>query len=263
MSSETTNTNDLEIIELNNKLEEKNKIIEDLKKEVEEERLISSKTKEYLFILENKHNIGSPQLLIYNTGRIDIKNIGTKNNTVKLIDNPDINSNITFPSWMETDKGKGMAIESINGNIYLKFKCINSGELNILLKGLFIKDKKEELFPIYIDYTSLTINGEEQLNESQLTWFGEPYIIKKEVDDGEIIELNVKWKPFSKDSFYKNTKVLKLENKNKTQKEEIIKIKSENKKLKNDYKELEKKYESILSSKSWRITKPLRSIKNK
>lgn len=62
MSSKTTDINNPQITELNNKLEEKDKIIEDLKNELKEEKLISSKTKEYLFILENKNSIKDKEI---------------------------------------------------------------------------------------------------------------------------------------------------------------------------------------------------------
>lgn len=53
-----------------------------------------------------------------------------------------------------------------------------------------------------------------------------------------------------------------LQNKNKKLEEEKLRVKDENQRLKNEIESLKKEKEEILNSKSWKITKPLRDIKN-
>ena len=85
----------------------------------------------------------------------------------------------------------------------LTIKCVNDGELHISLKGRDIRDKNRIRFPVYIDYTSLKINGEEMLEESQLTWHDKPYVHTKPVANGEELKIHLEWKPFDGDSVYK------------------------------------------------------------
>ena len=76
-----------------------------------------------------------------------------------------------------------------------------------------------------------------------------------EADNGSEFELMV-------NNYKLNVKKEKLEMKVEVLKEKINKIKNENKKLKNENKALKKKTNSILNSKSWKLTAPLRKFKN-
>ena len=183
-------------------------------------------------------------MLNYITSRIDIKNFGDENNSIEIIDMSD-STNIQFPNWFKDKKGQGIQIENPNGTLNIKLKCIQKGTLNIFLKGRDVRDKEGTRFPVYIDYTSLKINGKEQLTENKLIWHDEPYIIKKEVKDSELITIQAEWKPFNPTSLYENKKlknlerkVEKLTEKNTKQKEKIKELKSENKKMKRKLKEI-------------------------
>lgn len=66
-------------------------------------------------------------LKMYNLARIDLKNYGSKDNKIRLIEKTLPLSSITFPNWFKSDDGEGMVIESENGSINL--------ELNVLMMG--------------------------------------------------------------------------------------------------------------------------------
>lgn len=176
----------------------------------------------------------------YYTSRIDIRNFGNEDNTIEIITKSDLDAKIKFPKWMESEKGKGMSIESNKLSIDLKIKCINDGKLKIFFRSQDIKDKENNRFPVYIDYTSLIINKKEYITENQLTWFDDSFTITKDVKDNELITIHAEWMPFTKSSLYENKKLIKLEkefekltnNFNKTN-EKIEELKSKNKKLKN------------------------------
>jgi len=80
-------------------------------------------------------------------------------------------------------------------------------------------------------------------------------------DELKINFLNV-IKSNSYEEYKTKTKIYKLENKIKLEKEINSKLLKENKKLKNKLKKEQKKNKKLISSKSWKITKPLRKIRN-
>lgn len=197
-------------------------------------------------------NISAQKLLKnYNTCRIDIKNYGNSKNSIDIISNSE-NTKINFPNWLKDKSGTGITIQSDFNYIDLKIKCINDGILNINLRSIDIRDKKDKRFPIYIDYTTLIINSKEYITENKLTWHDEPYIIKKDVKNNELITIHVEWQPFSSSSLYENMKsknleekVKKLTDNNNKQKEkieeqenEINELKTKNEKLNNKLKEI-------------------------
>ncbi|OWT33488.1 hypothetical protein BGI41_02185 [Methanobrevibacter sp. 87.7] len=208
--------------------------------------------------LNNHININD--LKVYDTCRIDIKNKGN-NNHIEIIENND-NLDIKEPNWFKDKTGIGYTIENDKNSLNLKFKCIGNGVINIILKGPDRRDKNNNRFPIYIDYTNFLINNEIILNKHQLVWHDKPYIYKKDVKNGEIIKLHIEWLPFNKNSLYNNEEKVLKEKISKMKKEDN-KLKTENNNLKEKYNNLKKEHEEILSSNSWKITKPLRNIKNK
>lgn len=168
-------------------------------------------------------------LSIYYTARIDFKNAGNYTNSIEVIDSSD-NLNITFPKWFKNHQGTGMVITSENNQLDLRLKCIKNGLLYIYLRGLDVKDKNKNRFPVYIDYSSLIINGKEYIEENKLIWHDEPFLVTKNVKNNELITIHAEWKPFNSSSLYENKKLSELE-------EEIEKLKDKNKKLENKLKE--------------------------
>lgn len=126
------------------------------------------------------------------SARIDILNMNAPNNTIKLINPPEF-IKVNFPSWFSTDKGKGAVIETNEKIVNLKFRCIKKGLLDITLRGPDVRDKLGNRVPNYVDFKSFKVNNEEIISENVTVWHDDPYIFKKKVNNGEIIELNFEW----------------------------------------------------------------------
>lgn len=141
-------------------------------------------------------------LLKYLILRMDIKNSSTESNCIKIIENNDANSEISFPEWYSNHLGKGLVLESKNGKIKIKVQCVGEGLLEIKFRGKDVRDKGGNRFPVFIDLTKVFINEEMILNENKLIWHDKPYLFKKEVVDGEIITIEVEWMPFTNSSLY-------------------------------------------------------------
>ena len=178
-------------------------------------------------------------LSIYYTARIDIKNYGQDSNSIEIVENSDPSSIIMYPKWFNKEQGTGITIQSKKLSLDLKIKCINNGELNLTFITLDTKDREGNRFPAYIDYTSIKINGVEQLKENKLIWHDELFVIKRKVKNNELITINIEWKPFTSSSLYTEKIIIdlrkqveKLAEENKIQLEEIEYLENKNKKLK-------------------------------
>lgn len=141
-------------------------------------------------------------LINYGIGRIDMINQGNENNEIEILENSDRFLEYYYPQWFKRENGQGLVITSKKLKLDLKIKCINDGELNIYLKSKQMKDKKGNAFPVYIDYTNVTINGENLLKNPKLVTNNKPHIIQKPVKDSEILDLHIEWLPFNNNSYY-------------------------------------------------------------
>ena len=142
-------------------------------------------------------------LLNYATARIDMVNKGNQNNSLEVLEVSDNFADVDYPEWLKKEDGSGLIAVSQKGTLDLKVKCINDGELNIYLKSRDVKDENRIRFPIYIDYTKCTINGEDILTENTLATHSKPYLINRAVKDSEILDIHLEWKPFDYTSNYK------------------------------------------------------------
>ncbi len=188
------------IDDLNN---EKPKIVGNDEKEKFEKELKKANFETRLFLKHIKNNNPMNNLSFYNQARIDMKNHGTKDNRIEVINTIIPLHNLNFPNWLKNEEGEGLMIRSEKGSIDIKIKCINDGILKISLRGPDIRDKNSNRFPVYIDYTNFTVNNEPILKENTLVWHDTPFLFKKEVKNSEILDLHVEWLPFNESSIYK------------------------------------------------------------
>ena len=128
------------------------------------------------------------------TARIDIKNFGNSENNIEIIENSDTGSSITYPGWFNDEKGIGTQIQSKNGSIKLKIKCINDGLLKIFLKGIFYKNNDHnKVLPIFIEYTKFMVNDENIIEKSVITCHDEPFCFEKNVRNEDMINVIIQW----------------------------------------------------------------------
>ena len=132
--------------------------------------------------------------------RIDIKNFGNETNDIIIVESDDSSVNVTKPNWFSDDEGIGTVINSVKGSLNLSFKCVNDGRLEIAFKGIDYKDKKDNRIPIYVDYNEIVIDGKTIIEGSRVSWHDNPYIYTDEVKDGQIVDIQLKWAPFTQES---------------------------------------------------------------
>lgn len=149
-------------------------------------------------------------LMKYFTARIDIKNFGNDSNDIIINKISDWSAKYHYANWLTNNQGKGITIQSDSGSLDLELQCVNQGILKIWLRGIDCRDKRNNCFPVYIDYINFQINDEKIIEKNILTWHHEPYIYEKEVKNSEIIKIHIEWMPFNNFSEY-DDKLFKIQ----------------------------------------------------
>lgn len=138
------------------------------------------------------NNINSLNLR-YNCLRVDIKNRGSLSNDIELLE---YGKNISMykPDWLKDKWGIGCQLEECQGDFKFIFKCINSGNLKITIRGIDFRDIDNNRIPIYVNFTNLTINNDTILNQNYLVWHDEPYILEKTCENQQLFYFDLKYK---------------------------------------------------------------------
>lgn len=139
--------------------------------------------------------INSHKIEKYNTARIDLINMGGKNNFLEIMNISDDSADVLFPEWYKNENGQGSVIQTQKSSIKIKLKCINDGNLSICIRGVDYRDSKNNKIPIYIIFKKLLINDEVIFDDEKLVWNDACYIKTIPVVNGEIISLNIEWSP--------------------------------------------------------------------
>lgn len=176
----------------------------------------------------------------YQTARIDMKSYGSEKNRINILSNSDDYSKVSYPKWLKNQDGEGLIIESFNDYLDLEIQTVGDGELKISLRARDVRDRNSERFPIFIDYTSFSVNDDEYLEDNALVSHDHPFIIKRKVNDSEILKIHFEWSVFTFHSVYdeKLRSDYKLKSENEELKQNVKDLKNENNLLKEQLDEM-------------------------
>ena len=126
----------------------------------------------------------------YYTLSVDIKNIGGKDcNLVERIVTPKAFS-ARKPAWL---KPNGVTIESQSERMKIVVQAGGDGELEIDLLGRDMQNADKKRYPVWIDVHWFTVNGEVIFKDTKTVCHGRPFVYKRNVADGELLELELVW----------------------------------------------------------------------
>ena len=126
----------------------------------------------------------------YYTIRVDIKNLGGKDcNLVERIVTPKAFS-ARKPAWL---KPNGVTIESQSDRMKIVVQAEGDGELEIDLLGRDMRNADKKQYPVWIDVHWFAVNGEVVLKDTKTVCHGRPFVYKRNVADGELLEIELKW----------------------------------------------------------------------
>lgn len=205
------------------------------------------------------------RMKIFNRARIDLINKGNNSNAIEIVEKDDSALKILNPDWFRNNEGIGTELISDKGNLNFSFKCINDGNLNMEFRAVHHKENNIKT-PVYINYNEIVVDDEVVLKADRATWHDDPFIFNKPVKDGQVVNVKVKWtslnKSVSSNAVFNEQEINNIKNAKKSKNDEIAKLKQQLKTLKQENKELSRVKEEILSSNSWKLTEPLRKIKD-
>ena len=119
--------------------------------------------------------------------RIDIKNTGGTKHSVSITAN---GATISSPSWFANAQGIGKIVESCEHRLIMNVQVRMDGKLTCHFRA---SDKRYigEKFPLWVDYVSIYIDGQEILPQPVATWHDEPFCYEMPVKDGQKLTFEI------------------------------------------------------------------------
>ena len=132
---------------------------------------------------------------------VDVKLMSTTGN-FQILSVSDNKANITKPNGLNKG-GIGYTIKSYAGDIELTLKATVKGQINLDLKGMNIRNPEDKYkhIPYWIDYTKLTVNGQNVFDTLTPVWHDKPYHYTMNVKANEEINVKFQWIPRRNDFF--------------------------------------------------------------
>ena len=127
----------------------------------------------------------------WNTCRLDVKNIGTENNSIEIIEK-DGNIITDFPQWFKDQQGTGCVVSS-KYPIHLKIRCLQKGNFSVAFKGPDYR-YREKRYPVHICYNNFKVNNKLEFSKDFLLWHNLQHIFSQKCEDNEIIDLKIEFK---------------------------------------------------------------------
>lgn len=99
---------------------------------------------------------------------------------------------VVHPRGMRQDGQDGFCLIGQHSKVCFSCKCRRSGVMRIALLGIDVRsvDGKSRI-PMYADYVSVKISGEEMLAGRVTAWHGSPHWIKVGFKDGETVRIEI------------------------------------------------------------------------
>ena len=127
------------------------------------------------------------------SARFDILNRGNDKNTVEIIGISDEYASRKYPKWFKKDFGSGLVIQSSNGHIDFKIKCINDGNLDLKLRGVDFRGFNNNKIPISIEFNKFLINDEVIFDENTLVTHDNPFSHSLPVKNNDEYTIHAEW----------------------------------------------------------------------
>lgn len=128
---------------------------------------------------------------------IEIKNVGSPENRFIFLKKDFSDAELSFPKWATSRLGQGCHILTEQQCLSFKLQCMNAGFLRFYLLGPKAQYDDKNEYPVFVVFDKLVINGQDVLEGSKIVSHENYHIFKKDVEDGEIIDVMIQWHPFN------------------------------------------------------------------
>ena len=95
--------------------------------------------------------------------------------------------------WMPKFGNQGYVIQRYDGAKNIKLKALKDVDIDIILRGPDKRDENKKFIPVWVKYTSLTINGKKILSEPVSVWHNRPFHHTIKAKSGDEIKIHAEW----------------------------------------------------------------------
>lgn len=96
--------------------------------------------------------------------------------------------------WMTKIGKQGYIIQQQGSSMNFVIEPLNDCQIKLDFMGKDVHDESNHYTPMWVEYTSLTINGEEILDEETPAWLKKPFTHVIHAKAGENYTVSAKWK---------------------------------------------------------------------
>ena len=101
--------------------------------------------------------------------------------------------NQTPTDWMRKANHLGYVLQQDGNKMDKQIKINQDISLTICLRGPDKRDKDNTPIPVWVDFTSLTINGNEILSRVTPVWHNRPFNYTIKLQKGDVVNLHAEW----------------------------------------------------------------------
>ena len=95
--------------------------------------------------------------------------------------------------WMQKSGNQGYVVQKDKNSTDISIKSLNDNELMIVLRGPDKRDENKKFIPVWVKYTSLTVNGKKILSEPVSVWHNKPFRHTVKAKAGDEIKIHAEW----------------------------------------------------------------------
>ena len=96
--------------------------------------------------------------------------------------------------WMPRLGYQGYTVQRKSNKAKINIKVLNDAEITMILRGPDKRDANNKIIENWVDYTSVTINGDEILPKTTATWHNKVFRHMINATAGDEIEIKARWK---------------------------------------------------------------------
>lgn len=96
-------------------------------------------------------------------------------------------------SWMKNINSRGYVVQKNGSNNNFTINVINDTDIKLVLRGPDKRDDDGKFIESWVDFTSVTVNGEEVLSDTVAVWHNKPFTYVINAKTGETYKVEAKW----------------------------------------------------------------------
>ena len=136
----------------------------------------------------------SKMIALKTSAYLELKTCGM-GNSLDIV--PNRNGKLSRATWYDDKLGLGYRITGDSFAIDVDVVCHGSGILNVICRGLDVRESKnsKNRIPVWVIFTSLNINGIEYISRPVDVWHNKPYHYDLQIEDGQLLHIRAEWVP--------------------------------------------------------------------